>query len=642
VTVLWSVTARDNNTRASLFLPTKTQRQLMMNSNTEDTPEHLRRAIDAELKSLEKTALTLKLRRNALVPISRLPPETIAIIFSFLSLPRDHVQLSTRGEQYKLAWLRVSHVCHRWREIALNHPRFWSYIDFTTLTLAGATEVLSRSKMAPLELEANFSRVFWEAARFTALREQLVAHLSHTCRLSITAKSIELQKIVDQVVTPAPTLEWLSLTVDDKDRLPNGMPARTATPSNLFDGSAPRLSCLYLDHCDIRWTSPLFKGLRILNIQTSSLSARPELGEWLDAMDEMLKLETLVACSATPIAPMIGTHIVEPTRVITRSSLAHLHLAGSASDCAFALAHLILPALITVRIDAIAELSEGDDVRALIPHFTRNAHGPQDDEPLQSIIISGGPYRAEVILWAEPDVDLEVQNPATLLSATLTARAIFTVSGHSWRLGTDAEILDTTLAALPLGSLSGLTAHSAFSPELLWCDRAAHWPSLERVRLVDLSARVSFIEVLSKGAPRDAPLFPSLTRLSLVGSVFCEDADDIYDVLIGRVEQGVPLETLDLQACAVPIHLVKLYSEIVVDVHSPELRFFGGTRWPTLSNRSRDITLPFQIDIDEYADGDEDSDVFSDDMMINPWFHGYIDDEFEEDEFEDDDIGVAW
>jgi hypothetical protein len=607
----------------------------------EDSPEHLRRAIDAELKSLEKSARALKLRRNALAPISRLPPETIVIIFSFLSLPRDYVRLLTGDEQDSLAWLRVSHVCHRWREIALNHPRFWSHIDFTTLTLAGVAEVLSRSKMAPLELEANLSCVQWEVSRFAAFREQLVSHMSHTCRLSITAKSSDPQRTVGQLVGPAPTLEWLSLIVEDKDHRRVGIRSRTTIPPNFFDGSAPRLSRLQLDHCDIGWTSPLFRGLRILDIQTLSLGARPKLGEWLDAMDEMVKLETLVAQFATPIAPIIVRSVQEPARVVTHPSLAQLHLAGSASDCAFALAHLVLPALITVRIDAIAELSGADDVRALIPHFARNAHGSQDDEPLQSMIISGGPYLAEIILWAEPDVDLEVRNPVTLLSAMLTARAIFTVSGHSWQFGTDAEILEATLAALPLGSLGGLTAqNSAFFPESLWLDQqAARWSSLERVRLVDAAARGSFTEVLSKDAPRDGPLFPSLTKLSLVNPLFSEEGDDLRDMLIGRVEQGVPLEVLDLRGSTVPIDMVQLYSEIVVDVQGPEFPVLVTARWPTLSNWSRDMALLFHGNADEYTDGEEDSDVFDDDVMMNPWFHGYIDDEDEE--YDEDDFD-AW
>ncbi len=53
------------------------------------------------------------------------------------------MQIWTRDEEDNLAWLRVTYICHRWHEIALNQPRFWSHIDFNTLTLDGVMEVLS-------------------------------------------------------------------------------------------------------------------------------------------------------------------------------------------------------------------------------------------------------------------------------------------------------------------------------------------------------------------------------------------------------------------------------------------------------------------------------------------------------------------
>ncbi|KAF6751762.1 hypothetical protein DFP72DRAFT_765402, partial [Ephemerocybe angulata] len=47
-----------------------------------------------------------------------LPPEILSAIF--LLIPRDVGDTS---------WIRVTHVCHRWREVALNYPRFWSELN---------------------------------------------------------------------------------------------------------------------------------------------------------------------------------------------------------------------------------------------------------------------------------------------------------------------------------------------------------------------------------------------------------------------------------------------------------------------------------------------------------------------------------
>src|SRR5579863_3186958 len=93
-------------------------------------------------------------RHRMASPISHLPPEIIDLIFSFVHLSTESQSPRTRD---RLGWLSAAHVCHQWREIALNQPRFWSYIDFTALTLDGVTEMLIRSKGVPLHLVANMS-----------------------------------------------------------------------------------------------------------------------------------------------------------------------------------------------------------------------------------------------------------------------------------------------------------------------------------------------------------------------------------------------------------------------------------------------------------------------------------------------------
>ena len=73
----------------------------------------------------------------------------------------------------------------------------------------------------------------------------------------------------------------------------------------------------------------------------------------------------------------------------------------------------------------------------------------------------------------------------------------------------------------------------------------------------------------------ERPLLPSLTKLVL-------DADNnlrerqtlrLRDALMRRVEQGVPLQTLDLRTCAATSRAVELLSEIVVDVMDPGIIF---------------------------------------------------------------------
>ena len=128
-----------------------------MNSSKENSWEHQQQIIDAkiksveesiraEIKSLEDTVLALTRRRNALAPISSLPTEVIAAIFFLL---RNLRLFGSDGRPKSFLALRVAQVCHQWREIALENPLLWSHFDFSTVSPAGATEILARAKMTP-------------------------------------------------------------------------------------------------------------------------------------------------------------------------------------------------------------------------------------------------------------------------------------------------------------------------------------------------------------------------------------------------------------------------------------------------------------------------------------------------------------
>ena len=134
-----------------------------------------------------------------------------------------------------LVWLRYSHVCHQWREIALNQPLLWSRVDVTNVSLAVAAKILVRAKMAPLHLEARYLGKKWDSTRFGAFQEKLQFRVSRIRHLLIHAKPQRLRKTLEGLVSPAPTLENLSLSSEGKQ-------PRTVVPDTLFGGTTPRLS----------------------------------------------------------------------------------------------------------------------------------------------------------------------------------------------------------------------------------------------------------------------------------------------------------------------------------------------------------------------------------------------------------------
>jgi hypothetical protein len=162
------------------------------------------------------------------------------------------------------------------------------------LTPVGIVEILSRAKMAPLDLEADSLK--WSMEHREAFERQLEAHISHTCHLKFIG--YRLSTVIKRLVSPTPILESLSFS-----HRPSTFGMDPATiPNNLFNCTAPRLTSLKLNKYDISWKSPLLKGLQILEILELSVKARPELNDWLDALNEMSQLKDLSLRWATPVA----------------------------------------------------------------------------------------------------------------------------------------------------------------------------------------------------------------------------------------------------------------------------------------------------------------------------------------------------
>ncbi|KAH9172621.1 hypothetical protein EDB89DRAFT_2165513 [Lactarius sanguifluus] len=591
-----------------------------MDPSQVNSREYQQQAIDAEIKLLEASIRALKLRRNALTPISSLisslPTEVIATVFSFLPTSPSPLlsPLTMLGKKPDhLAWLRVAHVCHHWREIALNQPLFWSRVDFTTLTSAGAAGILARAKTAPLHLEARVSIGQWGNARFSEFQNELQARVSHICHLAISAEHFHLRKTLEVLVSPAPTLEYFSLFSDGHWNSP--ISSQVFIPDTLFDGTAPRLSHLQLHKCDISWKSPLLKGLRFLEIHMASRDARPNLSDWLDALDEMHQLKTLHLHSASPIAPSGALLPYGVERTVTLPSLALLSISASVRDCGLALAHLLLPALTHLGFMTSSCSRDGSDVHEVLPYVVRHVHGPQDTQPLQSVLVSNNKTYTNMRLWTKPNIDVMSHSSIDSLKVMPSTRVTLSVANKDWFPGTPAEIFEAAMTALPVDSLVTFTSQVRTSPLNIqsWLRQVPRWPLLQQLCLAAPAAR-GFTEMLLEGTgEREGPLLPSLTNLILVDTALsARRTFRLCDALMMRAEQGVPLETLDLRTCLATSRAIELLDEIVVDVLGPEKTveerartssMWGSvTTWTVLEQTTTVDEYEYDFDYDKFVD----------------------------------------
>ncbi|KAN0139633.1 hypothetical protein V8E53_002295 [Lactarius tabidus] len=599
-----------------------------MDPSQADSREYQRQAIDAKIKCFEESIPELRYRGNALAPISSLPIEVIEGIFSYLRVPLSPFTPGEKPEKRDpLAWLRVTHVCHHWREIALNQPLFWSHVNFANVSWAGAVEILSRAKSVPLSLDASIPRVRWNDTRFATFQEELQRRISHIRRLGISAAHPYLFKTLQALVSPAPTLEQLSLSTEES------WPRTFSLPDTLFNGITPRLSCLKLRNCDIGWELPILKGLTYLEIRSPSRSARPDLATWLDSLEDMSQLRTLIVHSASPIAPFDALPPFDVKRTTTLSFLARFDILASPRDCTLALAHLDLPAL--AHLSVTTRFRSDSELQRILPYVTLHSHGPQDTQPLQSMLIYSNGIRIDMLAWTAPDIEFDMRDSSIVLDTILSARVSLSITRkESSPFNIYTRMFDAAFAGLPLDSLVTFTApEDTWFDEQVWRSHAKRWHLLHCARL-GLPAAQGFRRMfLDDDGEHECSLFPSLRKLVLVDSTTVLTGPrtrDLCDVLMKRKEQGVPLNVVDMRTCIVSDHAaIQQLTELGVDVWGPTddssekrkpsfAKCFSEGRdlLDQLVQDNSDLDSDDDEDGDDEEDGDSEMDAVDDDFDV--------------------------
>ena len=596
-----------------------------MGPSQADSREHQQQAIDIEIKLLEDSILQLRYRRNALAPISFLPIEVIESIFSYSQrVHNSTLSTFTPGESREKrdpAWLRVAHVCHQYREIALNQALFWSHVDFANVSWAGAAEILSRAKNVPLYLEARVPPYRWNNIQFATFQEELQRRISRIRHLEISAVQPHFDNILQVLVTPAPILERLSL-----DRVYSRGPSSLS--DTLFNGITPRLSRLELRNCDISWKLPVLRSLTHLEILSPSRSARPELATWLDTLEEMSQLKTLIVHSASPIAPLGCSPPFNVKRTTKLPFLTRLDISTSPRDCALALAHLDLPALAHLSVATGSRGARGDDLEVLgiLPYVTLHTHGPQDTQPIQSMLVYTFGTRFDMLAWTVPNIDFDVRDSSFTLDTMLSARVSLSITHKHCdprpHININTRMFDAVFAALPLDNLVTLTAPDHIKiDKQVWLSNAQRWRQLHCVRL-GVRSTLQFREILLvDNGKHECSLFPLLIKLVLVNSNHLTSIPTgeliraVRDILVKRAEQGAPLKAVDIRAYDVPDRTeLQQLSELGVEVWglTRESSEIHDRSFTTYYSGLRDLFVQdnednYDLNLDVNEDGDDGS-----------------------------------
>ncbi|GJE90066.1 F-box protein [Phanerochaete sordida] len=302
----------------------------------------------------------LKTRWNTTLPVARLPPELMLLVFDDWAA-ECYVEIQKTQPPYRpYSWISCTHVCRRWRELALSSPCLWRRI--VPASPEWTEELLSRSRQTSLCVNFNScdAKSDWDISRVRAEgTHDLLRHQFHRIREAhmdafdfdnpsqISAPlltSLQVTGFYDNVV--AAFLFRNTVAIADSDSEDPWVFAR--------DG-LPRLKTLdvFTVTQSITW-SCLRPSLEFL--RTRCIRPRPSPAAWLAALSELPSLRRL----ELDLGSLLSTHNIPewspPNPVAGLVTLRALKTLSVTDECdgrssAALLSGLVLPAVETIDVD---------------------------------------------------------------------------------------------------------------------------------------------------------------------------------------------------------------------------------------------------------------------------------------------------
>ncbi|PIL25199.1 hypothetical protein GSI_13088 [Ganoderma sinense ZZ0214-1] len=512
--------------------------------------------IDVSLQAI----LDLKTRLNTLTAVGRLSDELIAkLLITFVdelyysqSALRDYACFRRHKPP---RWLKLTHVCRRWRNIALRTTRLWSHVY---LSRSDAFAVfVERSKATPLDIDVRDAN-FYGSIRGGVSILDLIPPVSSRIRfLSVDGQITTVQAFCRKLTQPLDQLEKLVLA----SHLPwfglSGPPP--AVPFVAGEGLTPRLSHLELDRIPFRWTDPAFgSSLTTLKVISPAWSPtfwdpnQPDIGTTADLLDVLERiaprLKALYLDGSIPTPDNQNLRPLCAARSLSFPSLRSLYLSGPTYDCADLLSHFSMNQEAGIHLIGTGNKGMEDLVRMFCAHLTRR--------PLFAVRwgSSWGSYNIDIYGWQTTDTSEDWDHAPVRL-------AFSQIYGDG-----EEDYMQTFIREIsPLFShVESLNVYNGIFYKLIWSDLFSLMPRL-RTLVFDTDPPFDLFDALLD--VHTLPSGQSLVPLPELRSVHFNEVtlrylrpgddkaeepvfiDDLLTWVALRVQHGVPLETLELRNC---------------------------------------------------------------------------------------------
>ncbi|KAI0045419.1 hypothetical protein FA95DRAFT_125414 [Auriscalpium vulgare] len=281
----------------------------------------------------------LRTQSNELAPVSRLPPEILSLVFASLSYTQPPRQLHRcKDPTQKSFWVVVTHVCRRWRQVALEQRCLWARIQIP-MGKAWARAFLERAGSLPLSIVQD------QASHYGLLENRVLQfvtkNLPRVKDLQICIPRAHMFQAEQVLQIPAPMLESLDV------KFPHYVPADDGI---LFGVHAPRLRHLRIVGWRFPWTSPILQDLVTLDLHYTS--------SYLCHSTDLVPLATIIsALKNVPQLEQLAVHLALPERDATANllaelpSLTSLRVTGMMGNTLLFLRHLIFPPNVEVSLE---------------------------------------------------------------------------------------------------------------------------------------------------------------------------------------------------------------------------------------------------------------------------------------------------
>ena len=393
--------------------------------------------------------LTLLSNRNALAPISVLPPELLARIFRFHALVE-----SLWSGMLHLGQIRVTHVCRQWRQVALDDSSLWATFTGFWPREEWISEALVRARNAPLVIDFDLTPSLRKLSKF-------IPHISHIRELrlrNLYPSPFQLEDLQEICALEAPILEHFELALDPGTYFPvPSLTYRELVGTTLFNGRTPKLRTLSLTQIPIPWSLLPRGQLTQLEINLfeeistadTDISRSVDLDQLVDLLINSPELEGLVLeFCLTSMLPKVSHE-----KSIHLPRLSRLRLSGSTFSVANLLSLLRLPPSTTLYLHCcISEDPSTYPDHSILPlvsaHFRYPA--PAEFNDLR-ITVNAEPGR-HIYVAASVSLPQSTCYHSHLIGGDTDSKAELTLSFH-WHEWTE---FDYSIQRVALGQLCSM------------------------------------------------------------------------------------------------------------------------------------------------------------------------------------------